>query len=93
MTGVFTVFMTLSAIEYKMLGLGMALAILMDATVVRGVLLPAAMSLLGERAWSRTTGSIARAPSAEPSRVAGAWRRPRVRQAQPVQRRSSALNG
>lgn len=51
MTGVFTVFMTLSAIEYKMLGLGMALAILIDATVVRGVLLPAAMSLLGARAW------------------------------------------
>jgi hypothetical protein len=50
MAGVFTVFMTLSAIEYKMLGLGMALAILIDATVVRGVLLPAAMSLLGERA-------------------------------------------
>ncbi|WP_327274428.1 MMPL family transporter [Streptomyces sp. NBC_01224] len=72
MTGVFTVFMTLSAIEYKMMGLGMALAILIDATVVRGVLLPAAMSLLGERAWSLRTGLIARAPSAEPSRVAGA---------------------
>ncbi|MET7461570.1 MMPL family transporter [Nonomuraea sp. NPDC005501] len=51
MTGVFTVFVTLSAIEYKMLGLGMALAILLDATVVRGVLLPAAMAILGERAW------------------------------------------
>ncbi|TDC18525.1 MMPL family transporter [Streptomyces sp. 8K308] len=53
MTGVFTVFVTLSAIEYKMMGLGMALAILLDATVVRGVLLPAAMSLLGNRAWHR----------------------------------------
>jgi putative drug exporter of the RND superfamily len=52
MTSVFTVFVTLSAIEYKMLGLGMALAILIDATVVRGVLLPTAMSLLGERAWA-----------------------------------------
>ncbi|MFE4797682.1 MMPL family transporter [Streptomyces sp. NPDC056708] len=72
MTGVFTVFMTLSAIESKMMGLGMALAILIDATVVRGVLVPAAMSLLGERAWSLRTGLIARAPSAEPSRVAGA---------------------
>ncbi|MFG2140029.1 MMPL family transporter [Streptomyces sp. NPDC048650] len=51
MTGVFAVFVTLSAIEYKMLGLGMALAVLLDATVVRGVLLPAAMALLGERAW------------------------------------------
>ncbi|MFD4945753.1 MMPL family transporter [Streptomyces sp. NPDC058239] len=72
MTGVFTVFMTLSVIEYKMLSLGMALAILVDATVVRGVLLPAAMSLLGERAWSRRAGLIARAPSAEPSWAEGA---------------------
>ncbi|MEU5153699.1 MMPL family transporter [Glycomyces sp. NPDC021274] len=55
MTGVFSVFVTLSAIEYKMLGLGMALAILIDATIVRGVLLPAAMSLLGDRAWGRAT--------------------------------------
>ncbi|MEU7861059.1 hypothetical protein [Nonomuraea sp. NPDC049141] len=39
--------------EYKMLGLGMAVAILIDATVVRGVLLPAAMALLGERTWRR----------------------------------------
>ncbi|HEX2143236.1 MAG TPA: MMPL family transporter [Glycomyces sp.] len=53
MTGVFSVFVTLSAIEYKMLGLGMALAIFIDATIVRGVLLPAAMSLLGDRAWGR----------------------------------------
>ncbi len=42
--------MTLSAIEYKVLGTGMAVAVLVDATVVRGVLLPAAMSLLAERA-------------------------------------------
>ncbi len=53
MTGVFSVFVTLSAIEYKMLGLGMALAILIDATIVRGVLLPAALALLGDRAWNR----------------------------------------
>ncbi|GAA2146768.1 MMPL family transporter [Glycomyces algeriensis] len=53
MTGVFSVFVTLSAIEYKMLGLGMALAILLDATVVRGVLLPAALALMGDRAWGR----------------------------------------
>ncbi|WP_281939258.1 MMPL family transporter [Micromonospora sp. AKA38] len=53
MIGVFSVFVTLSAIEYKMLGVGMAVAILIDATVVRGVLLPAALALLGDRAWSR----------------------------------------
>ncbi|WP_405113273.1 MMPL family transporter [Micromonospora sp. NBC_01405] len=53
MIGVFSVFVTLSAIEYKMLGVGMAVAILIDATVVRGVLLPAALALLNDRAWSR----------------------------------------
>ncbi|MFH9004309.1 MMPL family transporter [Streptomyces afghaniensis] len=53
---VFTVFVSLTAIEYKMMGVGMAVAILIDATVVRGVLLPAAMALLGGRAWSSGSG-------------------------------------
>lgn len=52
MTAVFTVFITLSAIENKMMGVGMAVAILIDATIVRGVLLPAAVAILGERAWT-----------------------------------------
>ncbi|MFE7564171.1 MMPL family transporter [Kitasatospora sp. NPDC057500] len=52
MTAVFTVFVSLTAVEYKMMGVGMAVAILVDATVVRGVLLPAAMALLGDTAWS-----------------------------------------
>ncbi|MEO3755180.1 MMPL family transporter [Streptomyces sp. B6B3] len=51
MIAVFSVFITLSAIENKMMGVGMAVAILIDATLIRGVLLPAAMALLGERAW------------------------------------------
>ncbi|KAB8180148.1 MMPL family transporter [Microbispora catharanthi] len=51
MTVVFTVFITLSAIEYKMLGVGMAVAVVIDATIVRGILLPAAMTLLGARTW------------------------------------------
>ncbi|MEV7039094.1 MMPL family transporter [Amycolatopsis sp. NPDC051061] len=51
MTGVFSIFLSLAAIEYKMLGLGMAFAILLDATLVRGVLLPAALALLGDRLW------------------------------------------
>ncbi|WP_406453356.1 MMPL family transporter [Streptomyces sp. NBC_01622] len=52
MVAVFSIFVTLSAIEYKMLGVGMSLAILIDATLVRGVLLPAVMSLLGENTWA-----------------------------------------
>jgi RND superfamily putative drug exporter len=51
MTAVFAIFVTLTAIEYKMLGIGMAAAIVIDATVVRGVLLPAFVALLGRKAW------------------------------------------
>jgi putative drug exporter of the RND superfamily len=51
MVSVFSIFATLSIIEFKMIGIGLATAILIDATVVRGVLMPAAMSLLGERNW------------------------------------------
>jgi putative drug exporter of the RND superfamily len=51
MVAVFSIFATLSVIEFKMIGIGLATAILIDATVVRGVLMPAAMSMLGERNW------------------------------------------
>lgn len=50
MVGVFAVFATLSLLEMKQLGVGLAVAVLLDATVVRGVLLPAALALLGDRA-------------------------------------------
>ncbi|MGE5132573.1 MAG: MMPL family transporter [Gemmatimonadota bacterium] len=52
MVAVFSIFATLSVIEFKMFGVGMAAAVLIDATVVRGVLMPAVLGLLGERAWS-----------------------------------------
>jgi RND superfamily putative drug exporter len=51
MVAVFSIFATLSVIEFKMFGVAMASAILIDATVVRGLLMPAVMSLLGERTW------------------------------------------
>jgi RND superfamily putative drug exporter len=51
MVAVFGIFATLSAIEFKQLGVGLAAAILIDATIVRAVLLPAAMRLLGEWNW------------------------------------------
>jgi RND superfamily putative drug exporter len=51
MVAVFSIFATLSLIEFKMFGVAMAAAVLIDATVVRGVLMPAAMSLLGDRNW------------------------------------------
>jgi RND superfamily putative drug exporter len=51
MVGVFSVFGTLSLLMFKQFGVGLAAAILIDATIVRGVLLPATMKLLGERNW------------------------------------------
>jgi RND superfamily putative drug exporter len=52
MVAVFSVFATLSTIELKILGVGMAAAILIDAALVRGILLPAALALLGDRTWA-----------------------------------------
>jgi putative drug exporter of the RND superfamily len=49
MVAVFSIFLTLPLIELNILGVGMAAAVLIDATVVCGVLLPAALSLLGDR--------------------------------------------
>jgi len=51
MVGVFSIFGTLSILMFKQFGVGLAAAILIDATIVRGVLLPATMKLLGERNW------------------------------------------
>jgi RND superfamily putative drug exporter len=51
MVAVFGIFATLSSIEFKQMGIGLAVAILLDATIVRAVLLPATMSLLGDRNW------------------------------------------
>jgi RND superfamily putative drug exporter len=51
MVAVFSIFATLSMIEFKQMGVGLAVAILIDATLVRAVLLPATMKLLGERNW------------------------------------------
>jgi uncharacterized membrane protein YdfJ with MMPL/SSD domain len=51
MVAVFSTFATLSTVSMKQLGVGLAVAIFIDATIVRGLLLPAAMSLLGERNW------------------------------------------
>jgi RND superfamily putative drug exporter len=51
MVAVFAIFATLSAAEFKQMGVGLAVAVLLDATLVRAVLLPAAMKLLGERNW------------------------------------------
>ena len=51
MVGVFSIFATLSFIDMKQFGVGLAVAVLIDATLVRGVLLPATMKLLGDWNW------------------------------------------
>ena len=51
MIAVFAIFATLSAIEFKQFGVGLAAAVLIDATIIRGVLLPATMTLLGDWNW------------------------------------------
>jgi len=51
MVGVFSLFATASELELKQAGIGLATAVLLDATVVRGILLPASMKLLGEWNW------------------------------------------
>ncbi len=51
MVGVFLVFVTLDFLDFKELGLGLAVAVLIDATIVRAILLPASMRVLGDWNW------------------------------------------
>jgi uncharacterized membrane protein YdfJ with MMPL/SSD domain len=51
MVGTFAVFALLPLIDMKEMGIGLAVAVLIDATIIRAVLLPATMKLLGDRNW------------------------------------------
>jgi uncharacterized membrane protein YdfJ with MMPL/SSD domain len=51
MVGVFAIFGALQAMIFKQFGVGLASAILIDATIVRAILLPASMKLLGDWNW------------------------------------------
>jgi uncharacterized membrane protein YdfJ with MMPL/SSD domain len=51
MVGVFAIFAVLQAMIFKQFGVGLAAAILIDATIIRAVLLPASMKLLGDWNW------------------------------------------
>ena len=72
MVAVFAIFATLGILEMKQVGVGLATAILIDATIVRAVLLPASMKLLGRWNWylpsalgwlPRVGGEVAPAPT------------------------------
>ena len=63
MVSVFAIFATLSMLEMKMLGVGLSAAILLDATLIRLVMLPSILVLLGETAWwptARPARSVSR---------------------------------
>jgi uncharacterized membrane protein YdfJ with MMPL/SSD domain len=64
MVAVFSVFATMQFADNKQLGIGLAVAILLDATIVRGIALPAAVTLIGERRWQ-----VPARTGAPPSRV------------------------
>ncbi len=51
MVSVFAIFATLSMLFFKQFGVGLATAVLLDATIIRGVLLPATMIMLGDWNW------------------------------------------
>ena len=80
MVAVFVIFATLDEIVFQMMGVGLAAAILIDATIVRAVLLPSTMKLLGDWNWylprwlewiprltTETTASPAHSPTARPA--------------------------
>jgi uncharacterized membrane protein YdfJ with MMPL/SSD domain len=51
MVGVFAVFALMPILDMKEMGIGLAAAVLIDATIIRAVLLPASMKLLGDWNW------------------------------------------
>jgi RND superfamily putative drug exporter len=51
MVAAFSIFGSLSALMRKQMGVGLAVAVFLDATIIRAVLLPATMKLLGDRNW------------------------------------------
>jgi RND superfamily putative drug exporter len=64
MIAVFATFATLSLMEFKQLGAGLATAVLLDAVVVRILILPAAIALLGKRVrWARTPSTAESHPA------------------------------
>ncbi|MFI8928203.1 MMPL family transporter [Streptomyces sp. NPDC053474] len=76
MVAVFAVFGMLSMQDMQQMGVGLGVAVLLDATVVRMILLPSLMTLLGERNWHTPRGlrwlprvSHGESPAEAPARV------------------------
>ncbi|HME02122.1 MAG TPA: MMPL family transporter, partial [Solirubrobacteraceae bacterium] len=99
MVAVFAIFATLEELTFKMLGVGLAVAVLLDATIVRAILLPATMKLLGDWNWylpswlqwlprltAEPTAGAAASPADEPALVAAV---PPTRPARPARQHRS----
>jgi RND superfamily putative drug exporter len=70
MVSVFAIFATFGMLAMKMMGVGLSVAVLVDATLIRIVMLPALLTLLGTWAWGRTDREVAPvAPKLEPEPV------------------------
>ena len=74
MVAVFSMFALSSELQMKQMGVGLAAAVLIDATIIRGVLLPATMKLLGDWNWwlpSKLSWlpQVAREPEVQPARA------------------------
>ena len=65
MVSVFAIFATLSMVEMKQMGVGLAIAVLIDATIIRIVMLPAILVLLGRKAWWPARPTPVEPPAAE----------------------------
>jgi uncharacterized membrane protein YdfJ with MMPL/SSD domain len=76
MVGVFAVFALMPILDMKEMGIGLAAAVLIDATIIRAVLLPASMKLLGDWNWYLPSW-LEWLPRLEPP-VEGAERPPQV---------------
>src|SRR5204862_5934704 len=84
MVAVFGIFATLSSLDFKMMGVGLATAVFIDATIVRAVLLPATMKLLGDwnwylPGWLQWLPRVAHEPPAAPAGAVAAATSDRLR--------------
>jgi len=71
---VFAIFVNLGWLDFKMMGVGLAAAILIDATIIRAVLLPATMKLLGDwnsylPKWLELLPRVATEPTSAPTPI------------------------
>ncbi|RKN37527.1 MMPL family transporter [Streptomyces hoynatensis] len=80
MVAVFSVFALLRMQDMQQMGVGLAVAVLVDATLVRMVLLPSVLALLGERSWHlpRGLGWLPRLSHGEPAEAPAQAPRPRA---------------